>query len=815
MIDQPSQKILEFCWTNNIKTLPINLRVQDGKKTYLSGEEGRFEDGRYNFKMTDFPKLTFKECKALTELYADETEWIAIDTNEIQQLDIDDPSWEFDSEAVQLLIGENERIPYFPSITKKCPHFFIRTEKRKNCWRTTKVPCDHDVLSGQWSFAKRDQEVFDHNQPIPFKELPEKEPEGRKLQTKEPSMSQNPHPVTTLHASDVASTLSKEPEGQKLPTKDNVHQEIVKNIDPRKYYHYHNWLKFIWALRFGLGEEVGKELAIHYSSMLDNFVSEEDVCNYMEQAKEEKIGLGYLMRLSKMSNRMKHFQIIAKHTEVMKADDYNLARVAMQLLNDDVIKVEKVTADGKVCRTVYVFNEKTKYWTLENGLKKMMCDRLRQFYTQMDIDLTKSMQGSCDDEQAHKLAQEKKKAILKILGRVNSHSSSINILEELKEELPGMNVEFDSYQPYYFCFANCAFDVRTGKQVEVQKDDYITHTCGKTWRSPTEDELKVVRRIFHDTFPNEEIRFGYASVLKSGLTGVRPEMFVFATGTGRNGKGVINENFVYLLGDYAGTGHLCLLTKPIREGANTEMRSCHKKRWLLFSEPEDGISEKVRLSNVKALTGNERHKARGLYSSDDDTRVWGTNVCECNQLPPIVGDKGNAAQERIKVFPFQVEFTSDQSKIEADPIRYKQANNDLKSTKFKEEHYCAFFQYILHAVKGTDPIIPNVCKELGIKYLMQNDDFSNWFLDNYEPMPGAIVGVREVYRDYRESAYYRALPKAEQRRITQQTFTDTLRTNIALKKHFMPARTRANGKQLTKDCIMNYKQKSQYDSDDE
>ena len=102
MIDQPSQKILEFCWTNNIKTLPINLRVQDGKKTYLSGEEGRFEDGRYNFKMTDFPKLTFKECKALTELYADETEWIAIDTNEIQQLDIDDPSWEFDSEAVQL-----------------------------------------------------------------------------------------------------------------------------------------------------------------------------------------------------------------------------------------------------------------------------------------------------------------------------------------------------------------------------------------------------------------------------------------------------------------------------------------------------------------------------------------------------------------------------------------------------------------------------------------------------------------------------------------------------------------------------------------
>ena len=133
MIDQSTQNILEFCVNHRIKTLPIKLTVQGGKKTYLSGEEGRFEDGRYNFKMTDFLKLTFNECKALTELYADETEWIAIDTNEVQQLDIDDPSWEYDSEAVQLLIVENERIPYFPSITKKCPHYFIRTEKRKNC----------------------------------------------------------------------------------------------------------------------------------------------------------------------------------------------------------------------------------------------------------------------------------------------------------------------------------------------------------------------------------------------------------------------------------------------------------------------------------------------------------------------------------------------------------------------------------------------------------------------------------------------------------------------------------------------------------
>jgi len=94
-------------------------------------------------------------------------------------------------------------------------------------------------------------------------------------------------------------------------------------------------------------------------------------------------------------------------------------------------------------------------------------------------------------------------------------------------------------------------------------------------------------------------------------------------------------------------GHLCLLTKPMKDGPNTELRDLHKKYTVVFSEPEEGAMEALRLSEIKKLTGNEQQNARGLYDSDSDTRIFATTLFECNKLPVIKGDKGTAAYERV------------------------------------------------------------------------------------------------------------------------------------------------------------------------
>jgi len=125
-------------------------------------------------------------------------------------------------------------------------------------------------------------------------------------------------------------------------------------------------------------------------------------------------------------------------------------------------------------------------------------------------------------------------------------------------------------------------------------------------------------------------------------------LFIIFTGGGRNGKSLVVEWHQFTLGKaLSAQGHLCLLTKPMKDGPNTELRDLHKKYTVVFSEPEEGAMEALRLSEIKKLTGNEQQNARGLYDSDSDTRIFATTLFECNKLPVIKGDKGTAAYERV------------------------------------------------------------------------------------------------------------------------------------------------------------------------
>eukprot|EP00966_Prymnesium_polylepis_P193695 4489561-Prymnesium_polylepis.1 len=227
------------------------------------------------------------------------------------------------------------------------------------------------------------------------------------------------------------------------------------------------------------------------------------------------------------------------------------------------------------------------------------------------------------------------------------------------------------------------------------------------------------------------MRRGYVSVLKSGFGGIRPENFTLANGDGRNGKGLLNENFAYCAGDYHYEGPLCLLTKPLKDGANPELANMHRKRSCVYSEPEDGMNEPLRLSNIKKLTGCDEVNARLCHSNDTKTELHATVLMECNKQPRITGEKGEAAEERVHLFPFEMTFTDDKEKLRLNPAKYKPKDKSLKEKEFKETHRCANFEYIVkHG--GDEPYFPPETKALGTKYLTENDDLSLWIQDRFE-----------------------------------------------------------------------------------
>ena len=144
--------IIEYCNKNLIKTLPIRIDITGIKKIYCDANSGdnKWEDGMGNFKVSDFAKYTLAQCKGLTEMYLGETDHIGIDCTNIQQFDIDDITGNYlDSEHAK----ECKEYPHFLSLTKKMPHYFIKTDYKK---RKSDTTWDHDILyNGCWGWAKK------------------------------------------------------------------------------------------------------------------------------------------------------------------------------------------------------------------------------------------------------------------------------------------------------------------------------------------------------------------------------------------------------------------------------------------------------------------------------------------------------------------------------------------------------------------------------------------------------------------------------------------------------------------------------------
>ena len=171
--------------------------------------------------------------------------------------------------------------------------------------------------------------------------------------------------------------------------------------------------------------------------------------------------------------------------------------------------------------------------------------------------------GRSDSETISKNIKECSKVLTNYGNQKNK-----NIFGLIYCELIARNIEkelFDT-QKNIFVFNNKAYNLETNTWFYINKFDYILTTSGKDYNEPTKEQTDRIHKIFCDIFPNEDYRKAYISVLKSGLSGNRIEKFIVATGGGRNGKGVINDFYQYLLGDYYGILHLSLLTKEFKSG---------------------------------------------------------------------------------------------------------------------------------------------------------------------------------------------------------------------------------------------------------
>jgi phage/plasmid-associated DNA primase len=373
----------------------------------------------------------------------------------------------------------------------------------------------------------------------------------------------------------------------------------------------------------------------------------------------------------------------------------------------------------------------------------------------------------------------------KALKKIKTVKSLKNIVDSLKINLVSSRDEiiFDSYLPDVLCFKNKSIQLQSNENYDVKKSDYVTHTTGYEYEKPTDEQIQTIEKLIDDVFPDDEEKKSYLSVLFQGMTGHRTEKFILANGSGRNGKGFINELFRSMLGEqYSYKANVASLTKPIKEGANPEIANMSQKRFTILTEPND--NEDIQGSNIKTLTGDDVLNARGLYSSDTKTRLYHTMVLECNKKPTIAGKLDNSIASRLIDIPFRTFFTDDKQEIET-LENCKPCNLKIKEESFKREHRCALFEYMLkYAPKKL--YVPESIKARTAEYIEDCDPFLSWFNDNYEHTQNKndVLKIKDVFHDFKNKDYYQNLNKKEKRELNEKKFVKMIDENLSLHKYY-------------------------------
>jgi phage/plasmid-associated DNA primase len=158
---------------------------------------------------------------------------------------------------------------------------------------------------------------------------------------------------------------------------------------------------------------------------------------------------------------------------------------------------------------------------------------------------------------------------------------------------------------------------------------------------------------------------------------------VVANGGGRNGKGVLNDLMLKMLGNFGYTGSCLVLLEGLKSGANPEVANMSRKRMVVWREPPEDRA--IQFSVVKELTGGSKINARALYSNDVETHIDACFLMECNAKPRLEGDTGYSMSERVVDVPFVSTYLP-KDKIRADMENVYEANPLYKESQWQEEH---------------------------------------------------------------------------------------------------------------------------------
>ncbi|MEU5196084.1 phage/plasmid primase, P4 family [Streptomyces scabiei] len=245
---------------------------------------------------------------------------------------------------------------------------------------------------------------------------------------------------------------------------------------------------------------------------------------------------------------------------------------------------------------------------------------------------------------------------LKIHRDHSESSSGVKALLYQAQAAPGLRLDPDVLDGdiYALCTPSGVVDLRTG---DLRKPNPLTdmHSRATTvapQKMPTPRWHSFLRDTFGDDGQGlETIRFLHLLLGYSVTGDVGAQVMPFLYGAGANGKSVLLEVTMQILGDYANAAPPgFLMEKGKFAEHSTELTELHGRRIVVCSElkPNDKFNE----ARVKLLTGGDSITARRMRQ-DFMTFTPTHKLWLLGNHRPEVGTGGHAFWRRMRIIPFE------------------------------------------------------------------------------------------------------------------------------------------------------------------
>ena len=287
------------------------------------------------------------------------------------------------------------------------------------------------------------------------------------------------------------------------------------------------------------------------------------------------------------------------------------------------------------------------------------------------------------------------------------------------------------------------------------------------------------------------------TILATSLEGLNLEKFIIASGTGGNGKGVLDDLCKRTLGNYAYVLASNVLIGQQKKGSNPEIANMNNKRFVLAKEPES--SEFINVEIMKDITGADEINARLNHSNNTETFLKCTLVMECNDKPKLNNiSQPDALLRRIIICVFKSTFV-DQAFLDElldDEKEDKFVGNQYhKSKDFKDKYKQVFFNILIKYYKAyaetktdvnTCGLLP-VTKEIRqrtVDYLEASDVIKEFLDETYEKTGNQKdrIKLKAIFDTFQASNYFKNLETKMKKSYNYKGFISKIESNIFLKR---------------------------------